>query len=102
MIAQLAKEYPLRPLCEVLEVARSGYYRWRQGGSSVRDRANAFLVQEIKSIHKANRGNYGSPRITQQLCQSGHGCNHKRVERLMRQQGLKGRNLQEAQSQDDR
>jgi putative transposase len=91
MIGKLAKEYPLRPLCEVLEVARSGYYRWRQGRSSARDRTNAQLFQKIKTIHKAHRGNYGSPRITEELCQSGHSCNHKRVERLMRQQGLKGR-----------
>ena len=90
MIGKLAKEYPMRQLCEVLEVARSGYYRWRQGRSNARQAANALLVQEIKSIHKANQANYGSPRITQQLCQSGHLCNHKRVERLMRQNGLKG------------
>jgi transposase InsO family protein len=72
-------------------VARSGYYRWRKGSASARDNANHQLVQQIQAIFEANRGTYGSPRITKELCQAGQKCNHKRVERLMRQQGLKGR-----------
>jgi transposase InsO family protein len=87
---KLAKEYPIKQLSQTLEVARSGYYRWRQGPSSAREKANAQLIQEIKRVHKAMRGNYGSPRLTRELRQAGHRCNHKRVERLMRQHGLKG------------
>jgi transposase InsO family protein len=87
---KLAKEYPIKQLSQTLEVARSGYYRWRQGPSSAREKANAQLMQEIKRVHKAMRGNYGSPRVTRELRQAGHRCNHKRVERLMRQHGLKG------------
>jgi putative transposase len=90
MMLKLAKEYPIKQLSQTLEVARSGYYRWRQGPSSARDAANARLVQEIKSVHKAMRGIYGSPRVTRELRQAGHRCNHKREERLMRQHGLKG------------
>jgi hypothetical protein len=74
MIRKLSQEYPIRPLCEVLEVARSGYYHWRQGQGSARDKANAQLIQEIKRVHKANRGNYGSPRITYELRGAGHSC----------------------------
>ena len=91
MMEKLSKEYPIKQLSQTLEVARSGYYRWRQSRSSAREIANAQLIQEIKSIHQARRGNYGSPRITEELQQKGHQCNHKRVERLMRQHGLKGR-----------
>ena len=91
MMENLSKEYPIKQLSQTLEVARSGYYRWRQSRSSAREIANAQLIQEIKSIHQARRGNYGSPRITEELQQKGHQCNHKRVERLMRQHGLKGR-----------
>jgi putative transposase len=88
---QMAPEYTVTELCQALEVARSGYYRWRRGQITARAAANSKLVEQIQSIHKANRGNYGSPRITRELCQSGHKCNHKRVERLMRQGGLQGR-----------
>jgi transposase InsO family protein len=90
MIAELGLEYPIRELCAVLGVARSGYYRWRQGPKSQRAALNGQLLERIKKIHEAKRGIYGSPRMTQELRRTGQRCNHKRVERLMRQQGLKG------------
>jgi transposase InsO family protein len=87
----MAQEYAIAELCRVLEVARSGYYRWRQGQTTARAAANSKLVEQIQGLHKAKGGNYGSPRITRELCRAGHKCNHKRVERLMREQGLQGR-----------
>jgi transposase InsO family protein len=90
MIQELSAEYPVRSLCEVLEVARSGYYRWRQGHRPRRELANGLLVEQIQRVYDQKRGTYGSPRVTAQLRREGHSCNHKRVERLMRQQGLKG------------
>lgn len=90
MIEQLAEDYPIRQLCMVLEVTRSGYYAWRQGRQSARELANELLSQQIQRVHKDNKGRYGSPRITQQLRREGNRCNHKRVERLMRQQGIRG------------
>lgn len=91
MIEELSKDYPVEPLCQVLEVARSGYYGWLKSSPTTRDKANERLAQQIQIIYKAKRGTYGSRRITYELRRSGHKCNHKRVERLMRQQGLKGR-----------
>jgi putative transposase len=90
MMSELAQKYPIVALCGVLEVARSGYYRWRQGSRTKRDAANGQLVEQIQKIHQAKRGIYGSPRMSRELRRSGHWCNRKRVERLMRQQGLKG------------
>ena len=90
MIAQLVEDYPIRQLCEVIQVTRSGYYAWRQGRPSARAMANQLLSQQIERVHRDNKGRYGSPRITRQLRREGHRCNHKRVERLMRQQGLRG------------
>lgn len=91
MIEQLSKEYPIEELCRVLEVARSGYYCWLHGPPTARDRANGQLAEQIKAIYQTKRGMYGIRRITQELRRAGQQCNHKRVERLMRQQGLKGR-----------
>lgn len=90
MIAQLAEDYPIRQLCEVLQVTRSGYYAWRQGRPSARKLANQLLSQQIQRVHRDNKGRYGSPRVTRQLRREGQRCNHKRVERLMRQNGLRG------------
>jgi transposase InsO family protein len=90
-IKQLSSEHDVRDLCELLEVSRSGYYAWRTRGETARQTSNRMLVQEIKRLFEANRGRYGSPRITEALRRSGHSANHKRVERLMRQAQLKGR-----------
>src|SRR6266446_2622251 len=87
----LSQEHPVQDLCAVLQVARSGYYAWLSGQETARELGNRILSEQIKQVFQAKRGNYGSRRITEQLRQAGHPCNHKRVERLMRQEGLQGR-----------
>lgn len=87
----LASEYSIRDLCLALGVSRSGYYAWDGRQPGVRAQANQQLDAQIKALFVQNRGSYGSPRMTAALRQSGSVCNHKRVERRMREQGLQGR-----------
>ena len=91
MVEELSNKHAVRDLCEFLEVSRSGYDAWQNGQESVRAQANRDVIEEIKQVFHTKRGRYGSPRITHELRQSGRTCNHKRVERLMRQEGLKAR-----------
>jgi putative transposase len=91
MVEELSKDYPVRELCAVLGVTRSGYYQWFRGQESARELANRLLRLDIERIYKHQKGRYGSPRVTQQLRREGQRCNRKRVERLMREQGLRGR-----------
>lgn len=90
MVEELSKDYPVRELCAVLGVTRSGYYQWGRTQESARELANGLLKLEIERIYQQQKGRYGSPRITHQLRREGQRCNHKRVERLMREQGLRG------------
>jgi len=91
MIEKLSQEYPMREVCAALGVSRSGYYAWRHGRESARELANRVMAEQIKRLFEAKRQRYGSPRMTQELRRQGQVCNHKRVERLMRQEGLKAR-----------
>jgi len=91
MIERLSNEHAVRDLCEFLGVSRSGYHTWKKGQASARDQANHQVLAEIKEVFEAKRGRYGSPRITEELRRAGRTCNHKRVERLMREEGLKAR-----------
>lgn len=91
MISELSEAHAVKDLCHLLGVSRSGYYAWQAGQETQRDAQNRQLTQEIKAVFEAKRGRYGSPRITEELRRNGHKCNHKRVERLMRQAQLKGR-----------
>ena len=89
MVEDFSHEHAVRDLCEFLAVSRSGYYAWKNGLESAREQSNRTVAQEIRQVFKAKRGRYGSPRITHELRRAGRMCNHKRVERLMRLEGLK-------------
>jgi putative transposase len=72
-------------------VTRGGYYAWRQRplcAHAVQDRQ---LLERITSIFRAHRGTYGSPRIQQALRTAGCAVSRRRVARLMRAAGLRGR-----------
>lgn len=87
----LSREFAPGDLCAAFAVSRSSYYAWRRRVPSPRAQANAQLAVQIQALFEQHRQNYGSRRITAALRRTGTRCNHKRVERLMRQQGLKGR-----------
>ena len=86
-------DYPVRTLCEALEVAPSGYYHWkhRQAHPGKRTAQNAQLLVDIQRIFKESRDTYGSPRIQHQLAQEGHHHGRNRIARLMSQHRLCGR-----------
>jgi transposase InsO family protein len=83
--------YPVKVLCEALEVTRSGYYAWLRRGKSSWERANDELSEKIVEIHKESRGTYGCPRIQVELRHQGFRVSRKRVGRLMRMKGIKVR-----------
>ncbi len=82
--------FPVRLLCKVLGVSRSGYYDWKGRPPSRRSREDAALSEKISEIHERSRKTYGSPRVHAELRALGTRCGRKRVERLMRQAGLEG------------
>jgi len=85
--------YGVARLCRVLAVGRrQGYYEWLAAGPAraVRAEADDDLAAEIRAIHGAHRGAYGSPRVTDELRRRGRRVNRKRIERIMRQRGIVG------------
>jgi transposase InsO family protein len=83
--------WSIEVLCEVLGVSRSGFYAWRKRPAGARSKSDAKLAIEIRLAHQRSRGRYGSPRVHRELKARGHHVGKKRVERLMREDGLKGR-----------
>ena len=77
-------------MCRVLGVSRSGYYAWARRPPSERTLANATLVEEIRRVHAESDGTYGSRRVLAELRREGREVNHKRIERLMRVEGIQG------------
>jgi len=89
----MKKDHPILRLCLHLEVSASGYYDWqrrlsRPGQRAMEDQA---LAQEIGRIHTRSRETYGAPRVEKELRQKGRCHGRNRVARLMKEQGLCGR-----------
>jgi putative transposase len=86
------KAYPLPAMCETLAVSASGYRAWKRGGSPNRKRlTDAQLLALIKAIHTELKGAYGSPRMVRELRARGFPAAKPRVERLMRENGIRAR-----------
>ncbi len=86
-----SESYPVSFMCTELGVSRSGYYAWRGRGVSDRARTDAGLTALIKTVHARLRGNPGVRRIHAELAALGHRLSRKRVWRLMKAAGLRGR-----------
>jgi putative transposase len=80
-------------MCRILEVSVSGYYRWRGRVKSHRAQENERLLSRIEAIHEQSRNQYGSPKVYRSLRRQGQKCNHKRVERLMREKGIRAKRV---------
>lgn len=90
MIQLLEGEFAVVTLCEVLGVSTSGYYAARKRLPSPHAKADEEMTVQIREIHAAHRGRYGSPRVRAELRDRGVHCGRRRVARLMRREGLRG------------
>jgi putative transposase len=78
-------------MCRVLGVSRSGFYAAQRRLQSERRREDQRLRLQVRSIHQQSKRRYGSPRVHAELRAKGERCARKRVERLMREEGLVAR-----------
>lgn len=84
-------EHTITLLCETLEVSRSGYHAWASGENQRRARADDALRPKLRAAFAATRQSYGYPRMTTELRAQGERVGKTRVARLMREEGLQGR-----------
>ena len=80
-------------MCRVLGLGESSYDAWRKAQQVPGPRAqeNRQLTQRIRRLFITSEGTYGSPRMTDELKDEGYHVNVKRVDRLMREAGLRAR-----------
>ncbi len=78
-------------LCRLFGVTRGGYYAWHHRPASAHTRKDRVLLDEMRAIFERSGGTYGSPRLHQTLRAQGRRLSRRRVERLMRQGGMRAR-----------
>jgi putative transposase len=83
------KQFSVQAMCKLLEVAPAGYYEWLQKPISNRAQEDARLLRLIRASFIASHGIYGAPRVFLDLREAGETCSKHRVERLMRENGLR-------------
>jgi putative transposase len=82
---KLATLIPLTRMCELAEVSRSGFYRWRQAPPPAPD--DLELRDDIQRI-ALEFPYYGWRRVRAELRRRGWTVNHKRVRRILREDNL--------------
>jgi len=91
LIAGEKADIPVARACCVLGVSASGYYAFHSRGPSKRQRDGMVLLGHIREAFRLSHGTYGSPRMSMELKDRGLCVGRRRVARLMRENGLKGR-----------
>jgi len=83
--------FPIRKVCEVMQVSPSGYYAARGRPESTHARDDRRLRVQVQASFDESRRRYGSPRVHRDLVEQGFQVSRKRIARLMQEDGLKAR-----------
>ncbi len=81
--------YPVKLMARVLEVSRSGYYRWLGRGPSRRAVRDSVLKGLIERAHKRSRGTYGPRRLQDELAAEHQVVGRDQISRLRKEMGLR-------------
>jgi transposase InsO family protein len=83
--------WPVRVLCQTLEVSPSGYYSWLKRPPSSQEMRRDALLARIREIHQEARQCYGSPRIHAALDGAEGARSVNTVANLMRDNGIRAK-----------
>ncbi|MER5326769.1 IS3 family transposase [Streptosporangium roseum] len=91
--AEKQGSHNVKRTCELLGVSRAAFYARRQAVPGPRAMRDVELGERIAEVHSRSRGTYGAARVHAALQGEGEGerCGRRRVARLMRAAGLRGR-----------
>lgn len=82
--------YPVREMCECLEVSTSGYHGWGKRGPSKRSKEDEGFKERIGELHKKSKRRYGYRPIYHHLKEEQVDCGRDRTLRLMNEMGIAG------------
>jgi len=82
-------QWPIRVMCLVLEVHPSGYYAWTKEQPHATCDEERAIVLEMREIHRKTKRATGSRRMRRQLRLKGLIVGRHRIQRLMREDGMR-------------
>jgi len=81
-------QLPVGRLCQIMNVSPRGYRAYRSRPLSRSQRKDLIVLAHIREQFRLSLGSYGRPRMTEELKEIGLNVGHRRVGRLMRQNGI--------------
>ena len=83
------QDYCVRTMCKLLNVSISGFYGSLHHTPGPQAKRRQDLALQIVDIHKSSRNTYGSPRVYEQLRESGEVVSEKTVAKIMKTHEIK-------------
>ena len=90
-IAKHRSIWPVAWLCDALDVSRSGFHAWLNRSPSAHARHDDVLATAVDRSFKSSDRTYGARRVWHDVLAEGLSCGLHRVERIMRERGLRAR-----------
>jgi transposase InsO family protein len=78
-------------MCRALNVSMSGYYAWCRRPASARTERDDMLRFQVVAFHAQSKKRYGSRPIMRDLRAIGERVSRRRVAKLMREAGIRGK-----------
>lgn len=82
-------KYTIQEMCNVLDVLRGGYFKWKRNGLSEKHKSLILLKKDITSIFYKFKKHYGRRKMTRELKKQGYEISESKVTLYMRKLGLK-------------
>jgi putative transposase len=80
--------YDVGMMCHILQVSKSGYYKWLNRKPSRRAQEEGRLEVEIKAAHRRTRETYGPERLQHELKEHGVKVGICRIRRIRKKLGI--------------
>ena len=88
-IAENKGTLPVNRMCQILGVSARGYRSFRSRPLSASQRTDLVVLAHIREQFALSLGSYGRPRMTEELKERGLQVGHRRVGRIMRDNGIR-------------
>jgi transposase InsO family protein len=92
VIESYQTQFRVTMMCRLLEVSRSGFYRWLSRAPSVLAQRRALVTSAAVRVYHQFKKRYGSRRIAVELNENNIPCSVNHVAKLLKEQDLKARN----------
>jgi putative transposase len=89
-IRQYSREFSVRKMCCVLNLAEGAYYQWlhRKQAQEIKKEKEKATIEKVREVFEKSRRVYGYRRMQRAITQEGLALSEYKVRRIMRQNGF--------------